>query len=96
VVREIILEGTGWRTEGDFYDAFFAAVGAPEWHGRNLNALNDSIGAGGINHTEMPYTLLIKGIESMSEEARRMVEHFRELVEQLSREGVAVSVVCEK
>ncbi len=41
----------------DFYDAFFAAVGAPIWHGRNRDALNDSISTGGINEVEIPYRL---------------------------------------
>jgi hypothetical protein len=42
-MRELILNGVGWATRDEVYDAFFRAVGAPEWHGRNLDALADSI-----------------------------------------------------
>ena len=94
-MRDLILEGAGWRTGDDFYDAFFDAVGAPEWHGRNLNALNDSIGAGAINRVEVPYAVRIKGVQLMGAEARRMVENFCGLVERLRGEGVEVQICCE-
>jgi len=38
-MRELILNGADWPTKDDVYDAFFRAVGAPECHGRNLDAL---------------------------------------------------------
>jgi len=56
-MNEIILDGTGWKTSADFYIAFLKGVHAPDWHGRNLDALWDSITGGGINvHT--PFGLL--------------------------------------
>ncbi len=39
------------------YLSFFAVVGAPDWHGRNFNAIRDSIGTGDINQIETPYRL---------------------------------------
>jgi RNAse (barnase) inhibitor barstar len=44
--RELVLNGADWATEDDVYDAFFHVVGAPEWHGRNLDPLADSIAGG--------------------------------------------------
>jgi hypothetical protein len=35
-MKTLILDGTGWQTRELVYDAFFRAVGAPEWHGRLL------------------------------------------------------------
>ena len=58
---EIVLDGRHWQDANDFYDAFFTAVGAPKWHGRSLDALNDSIGAGQINRMETPYTIVVRG-----------------------------------
>lgn len=49
-VRELILDGAGWKTRDDVYDAFFGAVGAPNWHGRNLDAVADGISGGSINN----------------------------------------------
>jgi hypothetical protein len=48
-MKELILNGAEWKTQDDVYDSFFRAVGAPEWHGRNFNALRDSIATGSIN-----------------------------------------------
>jgi RNAse (barnase) inhibitor barstar len=58
-MTELILDGSTWTNNDDVYDAFFRAVGAPSWHGRNFNALNDSIATGSINKVEVPYTLVI-------------------------------------
>jgi RNAse (barnase) inhibitor barstar len=93
--RELILECAGWKTQNDFYEAFFEAVGAPAWHGRNLDALYDSIGAGDINQVEAPYVVKVRGVRIMSPEARAMVERFCELVHHLRNEGVEVSAECD-
>jgi RNAse (barnase) inhibitor barstar len=58
-MKELILNGASWRTRDNVYDAFFQAVGAPEWHGRNIDALRDSIATGSINAVEVPYRLVI-------------------------------------
>lgn|ERR1700724_3855860 len=64
-MRVIELDAGNWSTVLDFYDALLAALGAPEWHGRNLNALVDSMILGGINAVEPPYTIRILGIEKL-------------------------------
>ncbi len=94
-MKEILLAGSGWKSDEDFYDAFFAAVGAPKWHGRNLDALSDSIGAGSINQVEVPYVIRIAGVESMSLEARQFLERFRTLIDGLKAEGIEVDLICE-
>ena len=94
-MKELSLSGSTWQTTNDFYTAFFAAVGAPDWHGRNLNALSDSIGTGGINIIETPYAIKITGLNQMSSEARELVVQFRILINELQAEGVAVSMIAE-
>lgn len=54
---EIIVDWKQIETEGDFYDIFLPQVKAPEWHGRNLDALTDSLVTGAINSIEPPYTI---------------------------------------
>ncbi len=44
--------------EEEFYDVFLPQVGAPDWHGRNLDALNDSLVAGDINDVIPPYCIM--------------------------------------
>src|ERR1700719_3137446 len=60
----------------DVYDAFFHAVGAPDWHGRNCDALKDSIANGSINEVEVPYRLVLKHYDLISGEAKKMTDDF--------------------
>ena len=79
-MRELVLDGSSWRKEDDVYDAFFAAVGAPSWHGRNFNALIDSIATGSINAIEVPYRIVIRNFDLISGEARQMAIDFADLL----------------
>ena len=91
-MRELALDGTNWTTKDDFYDAFFAAVGAPSWHGRNLDALNDSIAAGSINAIEVPYRIVIRNFDLISGEAERMATDFIDLILEISERGCQVEI----
>lgn len=92
-MTEIILDGTEWKSETDFYSAFFAAVQAPDWHGRNLDALWDSITGGGINRCNLPYTIRLMGIEKMTPKARMMVDRFCALIAEAKTEGFQVELI---
>ena len=91
-MREIDLAGTNWKTRDDFYDAFFEAVGSPNWHGRNFNALRDSIATGRINNVELPYTIRISGIDKVPLEVRETVESFHDLIKELNSRGYKVDI----
>jgi hypothetical protein len=73
-MQTIELDATNWRTALDLYDALLAALGAPEWHGRNLNALADSMIWGGINGVEPPYTIHIRGTSGLSKDVLDEIE----------------------
>ena len=57
--RLIKLDAGGWKVPLDFYEALLAALEAPDWHGRSINALIDSMVWGNINAIEPPYRILI-------------------------------------
>ena len=61
---EIVVDWKQIETEEDFYDMFLPQVKAPEWHGRNLDALTDSVVTGDINSIEPPY--IIRNINTAS------------------------------
>jgi RNAse (barnase) inhibitor barstar len=94
-MQEIALDGKTWNTPDDVYDAFFKAVGAPGWHGRNFNALRDSICVGQINTVEVPYLVRIKNYSLIGAGARRMAADFVQLIEDLRNEGCPVDVNVE-
>ena len=94
-MRELILDGATWQNRDDVYDAFFQAVGAPEWHGRNFNALIDSIETGSINTVEVPYRLVIKHYESVGSDAKQMASDFVDLIQEIKARGCPVDIVIE-
>ena len=70
--RIIDVDASGWTKSGDIYDAILPLLGAPDWHGDNVNALTESIVWGEINAVEPPFTLRIHGVahlpDSVAEE----------------------------
>lgn len=94
-MKKVVLDGASWQTKDDFYSAFFKAVGAPSWHGRNFNALRDSIVTGQINKIELPYTIYISGFDEMPAEVSAIVKDFVSLIKELHSQGHEVDVVCE-
>jgi RNAse (barnase) inhibitor barstar len=94
-VRELVLNGADWATKDDVYNAFFHAVGAPEWHGRNLDALAGSISGGSINQVEVPYRLVIKSYDQIGPDAKAMTDRFINLVHELATEGCPVEIRVE-
>ena len=63
---EIVIDWKEIQSEDQFYDYFLPKVSAPSWHGRNLNALGDSIVTGDVNGIEPPYKIVIKNKECVS------------------------------
>jgi hypothetical protein len=61
-MRIIELNASSWRSAIDFYTALLAALGAPMEHGRNINALTDSIVWGGLNEIEAPFIIRVTHI----------------------------------
>lgn len=94
VSRKIALDGARWQSADDACDALFAALGSPAWHGRDFNALRDSVGEGSINRVETPYDLRIAGIGSMAPAARAFVADFADLIREMQADGVQVSINC--
>lgn len=71
--RIITLDATTWREVSDFYDALLPAIGAPHWHGKNINALIDSMVWGGINTIEPPYTVRIIHADNLPSRVKQEV-----------------------
>jgi RNAse (barnase) inhibitor barstar len=94
-MRDVVLDGAGWSTKDDVYGAFFRAVGALDWHGRNFDALRDSIAGGSTNQVEVPYRLVFKNYDKISGEAKRLADDFIDLIHELAAEGCPIEVCAE-
>jgi len=95
IMKELTLDRAGWSTKDDVYSAFFHVVGAPEWHGRNFDALRDSILGGSINRVEVPYPLVIRNYDRIGVAAKEMADDFVDVIHELAVEGCAVQVRTE-
>jgi hypothetical protein len=93
---QLLLDACDWQTSDDVFQAFLLAVGAPRWHGRNFDALNDSIGTGGINRIEAPYRIIIRNADSMSRNAAAFVQDFADLIKELQSNGCPVELRIER
>jgi RNAse (barnase) inhibitor barstar len=89
------MDGANWQTNDDIYDSFFKAVGAPSWHGRNFDALNDSIGTGQINEIEVPYKLIIRNFDLIGPSAKKMANDFVDLIHELAERGTPVEIIVQ-
>ena len=55
---KILIDWAKIESIAAFYDSFLRQVKAPTWHGRNLDALRDSLIGGDINEIEPPYAII--------------------------------------
>jgi|SRR6516162_1737600 RNAse (barnase) inhibitor barstar len=94
-MQELLFDAAYWNCSDDFYDDFFRAVGAPEWHGRNFDALNDSISAGSINAVEVPYRVIIRNYDLIGPGAARIASDFIDLIHEIAARGCPVEIRTE-
>ncbi len=74
----IELNAEKWKSVFDFYNALLSAIGAPAEHGKNPNALVDSMIWGGLNSVEPPYTIRISGTATLPNDVRNHIELIKE------------------
>ena len=88
-MKQIELNASGWQEADDFYDALLPQLGAPAWHGRNLDALEDSIFVGDINAVEPPFHISISGTDTLSPAMRDFLARVRAVFTDNAGEGEA-------
>jgi len=82
VMRTIELNAFGWKHALDFYDALLAALGAPEWHGRSVNALADTmIWSDEINAVKPPYVVKVANLAGAPAAVREEVRVAKDWLE---------------
>jgi RNAse (barnase) inhibitor barstar len=60
------LDATSWGSVSDFYSALLGAIGAPDWHGRSMDALVDSLVFGGINTLRPPIEIIVCNVAKLT------------------------------
>lgn len=64
-MAQIALDAAKWLQPDDFYSALLPQLGAPSWHGHNLDALYDSIFVGDINRLNPPFRIIVNGTAAL-------------------------------
>jgi RNAse (barnase) inhibitor barstar len=75
----ISLDASGWERPDDFFGALLPGLRAPSWHGRNLDALNDSIFVGDINEVEPPFRVVVNGTDALHGDMRNFLREVEAL-----------------
>lgn len=94
-MREIILDATGWTRAEDFYAVYLPAVGAPDWHGHNLDALWDSLRGGYINQVNPPFRVHIIGAADLPDDCRLFLARVASLIADARADGLPVDLIVE-
>lgn len=77
-MKQLSVDVSQCITVDEFYSVFLRALRAPEWHGRNLNALWDSI-TSDINDVMPPYVVVVSGSGALPGNLSGELERFQEL-----------------
>jgi RNAse (barnase) inhibitor barstar len=94
-MRELVLDLSAWKTKADVYDSLSCRIGAPPCHGRNPDALSDSVLTGQINKIEVPYRLVMKNSRAIAAPRKAMLGDFVKLIHELAAEGCPVEIRVE-
>lgn len=89
------MDAVTWTSRDDMYLSFFEAVGAPPWHGKNLDALWDSVRGGQINKIEVPYRLVLKNYAALSPLLKNDADRFIGVIREAAEDGVPVDIRIE-
>jgi len=85
-MKTIKLHASAWSGILDFYEELLEALDAAFWHGRNINALIDSMVWGGINGIDPPYTVQIGGLHEAPQEIQDEVRLTKQDIDEARRE----------
>jgi hypothetical protein len=101
LVQVFELDASVWKTTDDFYEALFAAIGAPDWHGRSGVALVDTMFHDDVNKVAPPYRVEVRHTANLPAEVRADLVAIVDLFERIRRrrskrgEYVEVSILLD-
>lgn len=100
----ISLDAAGWRTTDDFYTDLLSALKAPAWHGRNLDALWDTLTERArfddltdfINGIPPPFRVDVRNVQLASEPVKAFLPRIEHLFALANSEyALGVSIIFD-
>jgi RNAse (barnase) inhibitor barstar len=94
-ISTLELDASKWTNSDDIYESLFTVLGSPVWHGKNFDALNDSIVTSDINSVEVPYILSIRNVKAANSKVTRFVSDLTAFISEREAQGCSVSIKIE-
>ena len=94
-MREITVDVSACSSTQDFYALLLVGLGAPAWHGKNLDALWDTISSDDINDVRAPFTVRFINVQNAQSELKSLVEKIGEIFVEARMDGVDVACLIE-
>lgn len=91
-MRDIEISAAGCIQPSDLYEEILQALGSPSCHGRNLDALWDSITGGDLNEVNPPFRVTVHGALQLSPECETLLGKLEILFAEARTLGVAVEI----
>ncbi len=96
------LDAAKWRTTDDFYADLLSELKAPAWHGRNLDALWDTLTERAkfddltdyINGVQPPFRIDVRNVQSTTEPVKALLPRIEQLFDLANSEyalGVSIT-----
>ncbi len=80
-MQTIDLDAANWSSVLDFYNALLAALKAPDWHGRSVAALVDTmIWHDEINAVKPPYVVVISNAARLNPDVRAEIDDIAQIL----------------
>ena len=92
---KIFIDWAKIESPADFYTTFLPQIEAPDWHGRNLDALHDSMVNGSINGIEPPFCVINTNVDQMGEDLQSFFQSVLGILEEARKEGRNIRVFEE-
>lgn len=91
--KTLTLHADLWQTRDDLYAQLLPQLGAPEWHGYNLDALWDSLRDPEMNKTSPPFTIEVTGTKNLTGDLAEYYSDFKHLIHDLRTEDLTVTLI---
>lgn len=74
------------------YEKLLSALGAPDWHGHNLDALWDTVSGDDINSVRAPYRIDVVVMSDPSAEVEELIGRIEQLFVDARQQGSSVAL----
>ena len=95
-MKVLVIDVAAAAEKLDLIELLLTVMGAPQWHGRNLDALDESVAYGGNDTVEPPYSVKFINAGNLSPDLKHELERIKEIfTDARNHEGRQVSCQIE-